>query len=78
MSSDSKPSECCFCPRASHSAHVDVEHPPDPDPELYEFVGSCWSNAPKLAIPETGYKDGDIEFISINLAEVSALSSADR
>ncbi|CAD6587739.1 MAG: hypothetical protein TREMPRED_004834 [Tremellales sp. Tagirdzhanova-0007] len=38
-------------------------------PQLYEFSGSCWSNVPKLAISETGYKSGDIEWISINLAE---------
>lgn len=38
-------------------------------PKLYEFVGSCWANVPKIALSETGYKKGDVEFVSINLAE---------
>jgi hypothetical protein len=38
--------------------------------ELYEFVGSCWANAPKIAISETGFKEGDFEWVSIVLAEV--------
>ncbi|KAK6910271.1 hypothetical protein L486_00066 [Kwoniella mangroviensis CBS 10435] len=37
---------------------------------LYEFVGSCWANAPKIALSETGFKkDKDVEWVSINLAE---------
>jgi hypothetical protein len=39
--------------------------------ELYEFFASCWANVPKLAISETGFKEGDIEFESVVLAEVS-------
>jgi hypothetical protein len=39
--------------------------------ELYEFAGSCWANVPKLAIAETGFKEGDVEFVSVVLAEVS-------
>jgi hypothetical protein len=39
--------------------------------ELYEFFASCWANVPKLAISETGFKEGDIEFVSVVLAEVS-------
>ncbi|OCF40464.1 hypothetical protein I317_05702 [Kwoniella heveanensis CBS 569] len=38
--------------------------------KLYEFVGSCWANAPKIALSELGYqKDKDVEWVSINLAE---------
>lgn len=44
-----------------------------PHVELYEFVGSCWANVPKIAISETGWKDGEIEWVSINLAEVCDL-----
>jgi hypothetical protein len=40
--------------------------------ELYEFAGSCWANVPKLAIAEAGYPTDDIEWVSINLAEVRA------
>jgi len=39
--------------------------------ELYEFFASCWANVPKLAISETGFKEGDVEFVSVVLAEVS-------
>jgi len=38
-------------------------------PQLYEFVGSCWANVPKIAISEAGFKDGDFELKSVNLAE---------
>ncbi|WVR07180.1 hypothetical protein IAU60_004221 [Kwoniella sp. DSM 27419] len=38
--------------------------------KLYEFVGSCWANAPKIAASELGFKkDQDVEWVSINLAE---------
>ncbi|ORY32567.1 hypothetical protein BCR39DRAFT_586902 [Naematelia encephala] len=41
----------------------------DSKPKFYEFEGSCWANVPKLAISEAGFKDGDIEWININLGE---------
>jgi hypothetical protein len=41
---------------------------------LYEFADSCWANVPKIALSETGYKSGDVEFKSINLAEVGLAS----
>nr|ODN82617.1 hypothetical protein L203_05426 [Cryptococcus depauperatus CBS 7841] len=38
--------------------------------QLYNFPGSVWANAPKLALEEGGLKkDKDVEYISINLAE---------
>ncbi|KAK8864266.1 hypothetical protein IAR55_001512 [Kwoniella newhampshirensis] len=38
--------------------------------KLYEFAGSCWANAPKIALEELGFtKDKDVEWISVNLAE---------
>ncbi|ODN82170.1 hypothetical protein, variant 1 [Cryptococcus amylolentus CBS 6039] len=38
--------------------------------QLYEFSGSVWSNAPKIAIEEGGFKKGqDYDYITINLAE---------
>jgi len=39
-------------------------------PQLYEFVGSCWANVPKLALSEAGYNKDDVEFIAINLVEL--------
>nr|XP_019010793.1 uncharacterized protein I206_04096 [Kwoniella pini CBS 10737]OCF49574.1 hypothetical protein I206_04096 [Kwoniella pini CBS 10737] len=37
---------------------------------LYEFVGSCWANAPKIALSENGFEKGkNVEWVSINLAE---------
>lgn len=42
---------------------------PESKPKLYEFGLSCWANVPKLAISEAGFKEGDIDWISINLAE---------
>jgi hypothetical protein len=44
-------------------------------PELYEFAGSCWSNVPKIAISEAGFKKEEIEIVDINLVEVSVVSS---
>ncbi|KAK4687342.1 hypothetical protein P7C73_g2777, partial [Tremellales sp. Uapishka_1] len=41
----------------------------DQKPVLYEFVGSTWANVPKIAIEEAGFKEGDFEYKSINLAE---------
>ncbi|KAL7421738.1 hypothetical protein Q5752_003509 [Cryptotrichosporon argae] len=38
-------------------------------PKLYEFAGSCWANAPKLALAEAGFKDGAVELVTVNLAE---------
>lgn len=39
--------------------------------ELYQFEGSVWSNAPKLALEEGGLKkDKDVRWITINLPEV--------
>jgi len=48
--------------------------------ELYEFVGSCWANVPKIALAETGWKKDDLEWVSINLAEVRSVlaHSGDR
>ncbi|WVQ82235.1 hypothetical protein IAT38_004363 [Cryptococcus sp. DSM 104549] len=38
--------------------------------QLYEFAGSVWANAPKIALEEAGLKQGkDVEYISVNLAE---------
>jgi hypothetical protein len=68
----------------SHSAHPHSDRCAlceslrltDPPTELYEFAGSCWANVPKLAIAEAGYPTDDIEWVSINLAEVSAAAHA--
>ena len=38
--------------------------------EFYEFEASVWVNAPKIAFTESGYKDGEVEWHSVNLAEV--------
>jgi hypothetical protein len=38
--------------------------------EIYEFAGSCWAQVPKIAASEAGFKEGQIEWVSINLAEV--------
>lgn len=64
--SSTKPSE--YSPAQMTPKHTDRS-------ELYEFAESCWANVPKLAAEETGYKDGDIEWVGIVLAEVSSTPS---
>jgi hypothetical protein len=56
---------------SSYPSHRLLSAHSTPSLELYEFVGSCWANVPKLAITEAGFPEGAIEWVSINLAEVS-------
>lgn len=41
----------------------------DSKPKLYEFSESCWSNVPKLAISESGFKKDDFEWVHVGLLE---------
>ena len=58
--------------------HIDPSPSPHSTPSLrsrplttvlYEFAGSVWANAPKIAITEVGLQPSDVEFRSVNLPE---------